>query len=332
MSQELTPYVDMATIGQIANQYAAQTAFNDYQQRLAAQTLRRQKNDLTLFSTYLAKAGVVIDANDLLSTPDAWSGVSYGLVAGFVRWLLQEGYAIGSINVRLATIKAYCKIVSQAGVLSSEQYGLIALVKGYTHKEGRNLDTKREPTRKEKSKKAASISISKEQAKQLKNQPDTPQGRRDALLMCLLLDHGLRCGELAALKPEHITNGTLTFYREKVDKTQIHMLTPDTLQAYTRYLETYTPEERLLAGSDKVGRLAGRMSNRAITRRVLVLGKRIGLPDLSAHDCRHYWATSAVRGGTDIKSLQDAGGWNSPVMPLRYAESGAIANQGVKLG
>lgn len=322
----------LETIGQIANAYAARSAFSDYQNKLAAQTLRRQKNDLALFSTYLAQAGVSIDASNLLSSPEAWSGISHGLVSGFVRWLLQQGYAIGSINVRLATIKAYCKIVATAGVLPTEQYGLIALVKGYTHKEGRNLDAKREPTRKAQGKKADWISISKEQAKQLKSQPDTPQGRRDALLMSLLLDHGLRCGELAALKPEHITGSMLIFYREKVDKTQVHMLTEDTLQAFMRYLEICTPQEHLLVGSDQTGKLVGNMTTRAITKRVRALGKRIGLAGLSAHDCRHYWATSAVRGGTGIKALQDAGGWSSPAMPLRYAESGKIANEGVKLG
>ncbi len=29
--------------------------------------------------------------------------------------------------------------------------------------------------------------------------------------------------------------------------------------------------------------------------------------------------------------LQDAGGWNSPAMPLRYVEKAKIANQGVRL-
>ena len=38
-----------------------------------------------------------------------------------------------------------------------------------------------------------------------------------------------------------------------------------------------------------------------------------------------------MRGGTDLKSLQDAGGWKSPAMPLPYVESQAAANQGVKL-
>jgi integrase len=38
------------------------------------------------------------------------------------------------------------------------------------------------------------------QAKVLKSQPDSPQGRRDVLLMCLLLDHGLRVGEAIRLE------------------------------------------------------------------------------------------------------------------------------------
>ena len=31
-------------------------------------------------------------------------------------------------------------------------------------------------------------------------------------------------------------------------------------------------------------------------------------------------------------ALQDAGGWASPAMPLRYVEAAKIANQGVLLG
>jgi len=61
------------------------------------------------------------------------------------------------------------------------------------------------------------------------------------------------------------------------------------------------------------------------------LGAAVGLAKLSPHDCRHAWATFATRAGTPTKALQDAGGWSSPAMPLRYAESAEIANDGVKL-
>ncbi len=83
-------------------------------------------------------------------------------------------------------------------------------------------------------------------------------------------------------------------------------------------------------GSRKGGKLEGVMSERAITDRVRELGERIGVKGLSAHDCRHDWAKSAVK-ESDIKSLQQAGGWSSPAMPLRYADDATIANEGIKL-
>jgi len=46
---------------------------------------------------------------------DAWRGVSVGLVAGFVEWLLGEGYALASINRRLATVRAYLTQAAAAG-------------------------------------------------------------------------------------------------------------------------------------------------------------------------------------------------------------------------
>jgi len=127
--------------------------------------------------------------------------------------------------------------------------------------------------------------------------------------------------------------GTLTFYREKVDIVQRHKLTPETQLAAILYLQNEQPQGKLLMGSRKgQARLVGGMSARAICERVRALGAVIGLIPLSPHDCRHYWATSAVKGGSDIRSLQEAGGWSSPAMPLRYAQAGKIANAGIRLG
>jgi integrase len=86
-------------------------------------------------------------------------------------------------------------------------------------------------------------------------------------------------------------------------------------------------------GKQAAGTLNGQgMTERGMTKRVMVLGEAVGLQGLSAHDCRHSWATHAARNGTPIDRLQDAGGWNSPAMPLRYVEAAKIANEGVKLG
>ncbi len=66
----------------------------------------------------------------------------------------------------------------------------------------------------------------------------TPQGQRDQFLMCLLLDHGLRVGEAAGLRIKDIDlqAGTLSVYRPKVDKLQIHRLSHDSLQAARQYI------------------------------------------------------------------------------------------------
>jgi integrase len=68
-----------------------------------------------------------------------------------------------------------------------------------------------------------------------------------------------------------------------------------------------------------------------IQARVHLLGEAIGLKHLSPHDLRHYWASAAIAGGTDLLALQEAGGWASLDMPRRYVERAKIANERVKL-
>jgi integrase len=153
--------------------------------------------------------------------------------------------------------------------------------------------------------------------------------------MCLLLDHGLRAGEVATLQLGDINQetGELRFYRPKVDRWQTHRLTADSWRAAQAYLiHIGKAAGPLLRASRPNGELqAGGLSVRAVTKRVNALGQKVGLAGLSAHDCRHYWATTAARHGTPLDRLQDAGGWASPAMPLRYIEAATIANEGVKL-
>lgn len=307
----------LAIAAPAADRAAAAALFATYRERRAANTVRAHDADLACFAQYLAAAGVCTDpCTDLSTAPDGWRGMTWGIVAGFVAWQVQQGYAVGSINRALSTVKAYARLATQAGSIPPGDYIRIKAVPGYRHAEGRRLDARRKTTRKG-AKKAAPVSIGPDQAGQLKDRPDP----RDRLLMGLLLDHGLRVGEVAALTPAafDLDRGVLRFYRSKVDKVQQHRLSKDTLAAAEAYIPVYTGDAPLF-GSD-----------RTIRRRVGQLGAAIGLAGLSPHDLRHYWATAATRAGTPLKALQDAGGWSSPAMPLRYAESAEIANDGVKL-
>ncbi len=195
-------------------------------------------------------------------------------------------------------------------------------VKGIARKQARNIDARREITRVG-AKKAQAVDIPVELLPALKHPATGFLAKRDSLLMCLLLDHGLRVGEVAILKRNHIhlRGRLLTFYRQKVDKMQNDHMTDDTLAAARAYLPTLPAKQELLFDLAII----------SIQERVRTLGELAGIQGLSPHDCRHSWATRAARHGTPLDRLKQAGGWSNAQMPLRYIEESEIANEGVIL-
>ncbi len=330
--------------GEIANRYAAAGAFADYIGRKATNTRKRHAGDLARFADYLNAIGQGM-GDDMARFADAvrlfpdgdldgniWRGVSWGLVEGFRNWMVEQGDAINSINARISAVKVYCKLAMKAGTIDKGDYQAIRAVEGYGHGEGKRIDERRDVTRRSE-KKAAAVRITQEQAAALKRQPDTPQGRRDQLLMCLLLDHGLRAGEAARLRVSdfNLKTGEMRFYRPKVNTTQTHKLTADTARAAAAWFTAGNAPAvgPILRGSRKGGKLTGAgMSERAITERVKVLGKELGIEGLSAHDCRHFWATHWAGKVSDFQLMQ-AGGWTSTATVARYIEESRIANEGM---
>ena len=63
---------------------------------------------------FLQEAGV--PAAGLYEEARAWRGVTWGLVEAFKVWQLQQGYAIGSINGRLSTVRTFARLAAKAGV------------------------------------------------------------------------------------------------------------------------------------------------------------------------------------------------------------------------
>lgn len=335
MTNELTITRTIHEAGQVANVVAGNHVFTDYLARKSTNTLRAHKADLQSFCEFLEAAGIQCPSGKTLqSDPTAWQGVTWGLVQAFVKWCLAQGVSLATVNRRLSTVKAYAALAAKVGILERSELAMIKDVAGYSHKERNRVDEKRGQTRTG-HKKATNTMIDPSEAAALKAQPDTPQGRRDAVMMCLLLDHGLRVGELAALTVADVDlkAGELKFWREKVQKQQRHQLTRDTVAALKLYLATdRLDSDALLRSSNKSGKLTpGAMSVRAINARVGVLGATIGIDGLSPHDCRHYWATRAIQKGTDPFALLQAGGWNSMSTVKRYVDENEIANDGVVL-
>ena len=126
--------VTTAQAGAMANHYAAMNTIEDHRMKKADATLIAYDNDLVTFADYLKIVGVKVEGADLATDPTAWAGITWGLVKGFVQWMLQAGFAVDSINRKLSTVKVYAKLAAQAGVLSTDDLALIRTVAvSYTH-------------------------------------------------------------------------------------------------------------------------------------------------------------------------------------------------------
>lgn len=368
----VTRRVDSAIVqaGEAANRAAADYLFEDYRLRRAEKTLRTQCAALLLWVQYLQAVGaarellaearawapagldvetlkeigqyaesqqlalpIIYGAHYCQHMPVAWRGVTWGLVEGFVKWLLNEGYSLASVNNRLSAVKVYSRLAVKAGMIPADEGALIREVRGYGATEGKRVNQQREQQRVGYKKEEALV-LTVEQARLFKNQHlPTPQGIRDRLLICLLLDLGLRASEVAALTIADLAEpGYVTVYRQKTDTTDRMELSADLLAALAAYRPYLRKEGRLLRGSRKNGKLTSQvMSVRAVGGRVKTLGRDIlGLWELSPHDLRHTWATRAAKNSNPFV-LRDAGGWTNMQTPGRYVERAKVVNEGILL-
>jgi integrase len=310
----------LADVAALAEEFSKATRLTRYQEGLRDETIRRQKTDLLMFARFLASIGT--QAGDFYNDLYAWQGIRAGLLEAFIEWQKLQGYAIGIINVRLATLKAYCHLAYEVGIPDIDTHTHIQGVKSIQRKQARNIDARRDRSRVG-YKKAQAVEIPIEMLHKLKHPATGDLSKRDALLMCLFLDHGLRVGEVAILKRNHIAlrPRLLTFYRPKVDEPQTDRMTDDTLAAARAYLATLPAKQESLFDLAII----------SIQERVRTLGELVGIQGLSPHDCRHSWATRAANHGTPLERLKQAGGWSNIQTPLRYIKASAIANEGVIL-
>ena len=132
---------------------------------------------------------------------------------------------------------------------------------------------------------------------------------RERVIVRLLL-HGLRAGQLLAIRWSDLRGDQLLIREHKRNRPHLVVIDAGTL----RLLETL---EWPIAGSySTVQRLMAR------------LGKDARVPGFHAHSLRHAWASHASIAGVDALDLQTLGGWSSAQMVAYYTaaarEQGAL--------
>jgi integrase len=348
----------LADFAAAAEWVVGQNVFQEYRLGIADNSDRSQRADLATFVEFLHVTGAhdVPTVEELRTLPEAWKDVNRGIVKGFVAWMEKQSFALASINHKLSTVKVYVNLAHQAGAIEDDQAALVRTVEGLAGRRARNVDAERTKagvaTRKQRDdgravKKADWVRLDEDQVRQLKAQPlTTPQGRRDALLVSLLADLGLRVGEVVIIRLVDFDLGAgkygrVHIHRPKVQDTangdQYHDLTKEIRTALDAYIAAGEAPAMgpLLRGSRKGGGLLEQsgLSERSASERIRELAERIGEPGVSAHDLRHYWTIKHVerqhRYAKGLMQIRDAGGWSSLAMVERYAGRSKIANSGM---
>ncbi len=152
---------------------------------------------------------------------------------------------------------------------------------------------------------------------------DRRNGARDLAILQILLQCGLRVGEVARLVRDdvrlHRTQGSLRVRDEKTRSERTVPLNAAVRRALAGYLQTRGP----VAGSDPLFLSERRRSISVKTVQHLVKKYLCasGRGELSAHDLRHHFAASLYRHAGSLTAVQQVLGHSSIVTTARYARS-----------
>jgi hypothetical protein len=185
-------------VGQKADEAARQNLFTEALAYKAPNTIAAYTANMATFcNEYLPAARLERDVDAMMTDPSQWAFLTYGIVKGFREWLLGQGYALTTVQHKLSTVKFYARLAAEAGAIAQNTADMIAAVKGPpAGKQGKRLNEKRQdagvPTRLSSKKRDTLTLTPMEIHKMLSEHPDTPQGRRDRIMVCQGLEHAMR--------------------------------------------------------------------------------------------------------------------------------------------
>lgn len=280
-------------------------------------TLAAYRNDLHQFAQYLSSGQGVPTS---LQPPSSWNRVSRDHVIQY-RLYLNDRYAKTTVARKQAAIKSFFKFLAGKGVVTGNPVQDL---------EAPHVDRTLPHT-------INSGEVDR-LLHEMKIARPTPETLRDRAMMQLLYATGLRVGETVALDLSDIDleAGTVgTRGRGKIRR--IPITSPDSLQAMRDYVErsrgllarargtapTLDDDARALFLNHRGQRLT-RQGFWLILKRY---AKLAGLDEISPHTLRHSFAAQKLRGGTDMRDLQQILGHANISTTQVYAKIGQQAEK-----
>ncbi|EOI1395873.1 TPA: site-specific integrase [Citrobacter farmeri] len=237
-----------------------------------------------------------------------WEQLNYAAVAKVRAALLDDGYAVSSVNMALSALRGIAQSAFNLNCMDAETLARIRSVKrvsGDIQRKGRALD--RQEIR-------ALIQAAK--------QHQQPVRRcRDTAIVLTLCGTGLRAGELVKLERRDYDNGILTVRQGKGRKyREIHVA--DTVEKAIRAWLKVSPDKAdsvLFSRIQRNSKVASQpLTTTGLTGILEQLQQTSGIARFTPHDMRRTFITRLLEQGVDINTVRQLAGHSDISTTTRY--------------
>ncbi|MGZ0802033.1 tyrosine-type recombinase/integrase [Kluyvera ascorbata] len=237
-----------------------------------------------------------------------WEQLNYAAVAKVRTALLDDGYAVSSVNMALSALRGVAQTAFNLNCMDAETLARIRSVKrvsGDIQRKGRALD---------KQEIRALIQAAKQHLQPVRRY-------RDAAIVLTLCGTGLRAGELVKLERRDYDNGILTVRQGKGRKyREIHVA--DAVDKAIRAWVKVSPNEAenaLFSRIQRNGKTAIQsLTTTGLTGILAELQQTAGIARFTPHDMRRTFITRLLEQGVDINTVRQLAGHSDISTTTRY--------------
>ncbi len=237
-----------------------------------------------------------------------WEQLNYAAVAKVRTALLDDGYAVSSVNMALSALRGVAQTAFNLNCMDAETLARIRSVKrvsGDIQRKGRALD---------KQEIRALIQAAKQH-------PQPVRRYRDAAIVLTLCGTGLRAGELVKLERRDYDNGILTVRQGKGRKyREIHVAdaVDKAIRAWVK-VSANEAENALFSRIQRNGKTATQpLTTTGLTGILAELQQTAGIARFTPHDMRRTFITRLLEQGVDINTVRQLAGHSDISTTTRY--------------
>lgn len=237
-----------------------------------------------------------------------WEQLNYAAVAKVRAALLDDGYAVSSVNMALSALRSVAQTAFNLNSMNAETLARIRSMKrvsGDIQRKGRALDKQE-------------IRALVQAAKQ---HPQTVRRCRDVAIVLTLCGTGLRAGELVKLERRDYDNGVLIVRQGKGRKYREIHVADAVDKAIRAWLKVGADEtdRALFSRIQRNGKVASQpLTTTGLTGILEQLQHTSGITRFTPHDMRRTFITRLLEQGVDINTVRQLAGHSDISTTTRY--------------